>query len=55
VDAVAEIFVGFFVPAADDAGRVGDEQAPELGLDVVGKVMAGEDAGGGVASTSCRY
>jgi hypothetical protein len=33
--------VGFIVPAADDAGSVGDKQGSELGLGVVSEVVAG--------------
>jgi len=55
VDPVAEVVIGFFVPAADNSGGVGDKQGSELGLGVASEIVAGEDSGGGVSSTACRY
>src|ERR1035437_197014 len=52
VDAVAVVFVGFGVAAAHHAVGVGDQQGSVGGVGVVGEVVAGKDAGGGVGQAA---
>ena len=52
MDPVAVGLVVFLVPSGDDSKAVGDEETAKGGLGVVGEIVPGEDACGGVSSTA---